>query len=449
MEMIRGDIEQAKAVVEDNKQYEESEMLKERLEWFQDQKLGLIFHWGIYSVAGIVESWQLSEGDEWAREEGWGGDIKKLQTDYWNLYKKFNPVKFNPDEWADIAEKSGIKYLVFTTKHHDGFNMFDTKQSDYKITSPECPFHDNPKANVTKEIFDAFRNHNIGVGVYYSKADWHCPYYWVPGEKAATRHTSYDIKEQPDLWKKFVDFTHAQFKELMSEYGHIDMLWLDAGWVCAPVEDIDMDEIASMARSYQPELIICDRTVGGRHENYITPERCVPDEPLSKPWESGIPLANNWGYVPNDCYKSTREVLHTFIDIVSKGGNFLLGVGPKPDGTLPEKSVKTLLHIGEWLKTNGEGIYGTRAYAPYREGSYAFTQKNNDVYIFYLLEEGEPNLPDYLEFSSGIINNCSSIKMLGTDTELALTQTNETTRIEIPEALRNTDSYACVFKVCN
>lgn len=447
MVLERGDIEKTKLTEDDNQQYEETAMLKDRLQWFQDLKLGLILHWGLYSVAGIVESWQLSEGDEWAREPGFNGDIKKLQQDYWNLNKKFNPTKFNADNWADIAEKAGIKYLVFTTKHHDGFNMFDTKFSDYKITGEDCPFSTDPRANVTSEIFDAFRKHHMGIGVYYSKADWHSPYYWVPGKKAATRNTSYDIKENPELWKKFVNFTHCQFKELMSEYGSVDLLWLDAGWVCPPIEDINMDEIASMARSYQPNLIISDRTVGGRHENYVTPERCVPDQPLDKPWESGIPLADNWGYVPNDNYKSTREVIHTFVDIVAKGGNFLLGVGPKPDGTLPEKSVKTLLEIGEWLKVNGESIYGTRIYSPYREGRFAFTRKNNDLYITYLLEEGEEELPASIKLSKVKIKRVSSVELLGSDRNLNLKEDGGIVSIEIPEDLRNINSYACVFKI--
>jgi len=448
MELKRGDIEQIKNISKAMDNYEETQMLKNRLEWFQDMKLGLILHWGVYAVSGEVESWRLSVGDEWAREPGWKGDIKKLQKDYWNLNKQFNPTLFNPKEWADIAEKSGIKYLVFTTKHHDGFNMYDTKLSDYKVTGEDCPFHNDPRANITSEVFDAFRKRGMCIGAYYSKADWHCPYYWVPGESALTRHTSYNKKENPELWQKYVDFTHGQFKELMSEYGPVDLLWLDAGWVCAPEEDIDMDAIAKMARTYQPELIICDRTVGGRHENYITPERCVPDAPLSKPWESGIPLADNWGYVPNDRYKSVRLVIHTFIDVVAKGGNLLLGIGPKPDGTLPEEAVKSMIAIGEWLNINGEGIYGTRAYAPYRQGQCAFTRKKDDLYVIYLLNEGEDKLPEFIELPGVTINGDGQALLLDSYKSLKITKNSNNSIIEIPEDLRNTKGAACIFKIC-
>ncbi|OPJ64593.1 alpha-L-fucosidase [Clostridium oryzae] len=446
MDLKREDIEQAKYDSIDNNEYEESAMVRKRLEWFQDQKVGLIFHWGVYAVSGVVESWQLSEGDEWARP-GWKGDIKKLQKDYWDMNKKFNPTKFNPDSWAEVAEKAGMKYMVFTTKHHDGFNMFDTKYSDYKVTGKDCPFNNNPRANIVKEVFDAFRKKNIGIGAYYSKADWHCPYYWVPGERALSRYASYDEKENPEMWNKFVEFVHGQFEELMRDYGHVDILWLDAGWVCAPREDIKMDEIAKMARSYQPELLIVDRTVGGRHENYITPERCVPDAPLEKPWESCITMANNWGYVPNDEYKSITEVIHTLVDIVAKGGNLLLGVGPKPDGTLPEEAVNGLLKVGDWLNVNGEAIYGTRAYKPYREGKCAFTQKGNDIYVIYLMDEKEKELPESIEFEKADFTGRKAVSILGSNEGVSLVNEGNITKIVIPKAARKIKDHAVVFKL--
>lgn len=357
---IRGDIEVPKEVELDYRTYPETEMLKERLEWFQDLKLGVIFHYGLYAQAGIVESWQLSEKDLWAREgREFRKDFKQLQLDYWNLIKEFNPEKLQAKKWASICKEAGFKYCIFTTKHHDGFNMYNTLETEYKVGGKQSPF----KRDILKEVFEAFRKEEIATGAYYSKADWYSSFYWLDDDTIKGRHASYDTERYPEIWQRYVSFVHNQIKEITHNYGHVDLLWLDAGWCGQKKEDLEMDRLAEIAREKQPELIIVDRMMGGRHENYVTPERKVPElaEIPNKVWESNIPIGDDWGYVPNDRFKSSQELLETFVDVVSKGGNLILGVGPKPDGTFTDEETKILQEIGNWLNIYGEGIYETRS----------------------------------------------------------------------------------------
>ena len=363
--------------------------VEEKLKWFQDQKIGVIFHWGLYAEAGIVESWQLSKEDEWARGKSWRKDLDTLRKDYWALNQVFDPVNFNPEEWAKQAKATGFKYMIFTTKHHDGFNMYDTKYSDYKITASKSKFHDHQKADIFKHVTEAFRAENIATGAYYSKADWHCPYYWVPGQEAKGRYASYDPLSDPEMWGKFDRFVENQLVEICSDYGPIDILWLDAGWVNSRNEKLSMDKIVQKLRKIKPDMLIVDRTIGGKHENYVTPERKVPEVPPTKVWESNIRLANNWGYVPNDTYKSFDEILQYLLQVVALGGNIIFGVGPKPDGQLPEEALILMKELGKWLNTYGEGIYGTRPTNQLSAPEWYFTAKGDTIYGFTLTKGKE------------------------------------------------------------
>jgi alpha-L-fucosidase len=320
-------------------QTDQPKWLKDRLEWFRSLQFGIIIHWGIYAFWDCCESWPLVPEDEWARNpkmKCWkerNYDLKQFQLDYWNLNKQFNPTKFDPEAWADSFAAAGAKYVCFTTKHHDGFCMWDTATTDYKITGPDCPFHTNPKADVTRHLFDALRDRGLGVSVYFSKADWHCPYYWSPNKPIV--HRGANTLDDPATWEKFVKYTHEQIRELMSNYGKIDILWLDAGWV-AEKEDIRMPELVEMARALQPGLLVANRTVGD-FEDFVTPEREIPDQNLGIPWEACLPLGSNWKYVEGEGFKTATEVRKERETINSRGGNFLLGLGPKPDGTFPEE----------------------------------------------------------------------------------------------------------------
>jgi alpha-L-fucosidase len=419
----------------------------QKLSQWGDKKFGLFMHWGIYSIPGIVESWSInSEDASWIPRDS-TRNYDEYKKWYFDLNKQFNPVKFNPTIWASYAKKAGMQYVVFTTKHHDGFAMFDTKQSEYKITGKDVPFATNPKANLTKEVFSAFRDQGFMIGAYFSKPDWHNEYYWWPRYATPDRNNNYDIRLHPQRWSNFKKFTFNQIEELMSDYGSVDILWLDGGWVRpkatineevlswgAPIpawdQDIDMPNIAQMARAKQPGLIIVDRTVHGEYENYQTPEQKIPEKPLSYPWETCMTMGDAWGYVPNDNYKSTNTLIHLLVDIVAKGGNFLLDVGPKPDGTFPEPVLQRLTEIGNWMDINKESIYATQPIAPYKTANICFTEsKNGSIYALYLLEEKSvtpskiiiktpPKMPKKITLLG--VKATVKFKQLGNDLEVVL-----------------------------
>jgi len=411
-EKIRGDIEEV-APSKELKTYPETELINKKLQWFEDQKIGVIFHWGLYAEAGIVESWQLSEKDEWAREpKAWRDDIKTLQRDYWNLIDDFNPTHFNPTAWAKMCKGAGFRYMIFTTKHHDGFHMWNTVQSDYKICSHRSPC----KVDLYKEVVDAFCNEGLGIGAYYSKADWHSPLYWSKPDTIKDRRADYSPTENPELWDKYVQYVHNELEEITQNYGSIDILWLDAGWCGKDPEDLRMDEIAEKVRKTNKDLLMVDRMMGGRHENYVTPERKIPsyDEIPKQTWESNIPLGNDWGYVPTDVYKSSREIILAIIDVVTKGGNIILGVGPKPDGTFTEESKSMMAEIGKWVSLCGEGIYETRALTDLAgDRTWKMTRKGDCYYGFYIISE-EASSPtslmiDHIEVEGKIIKNVATL----------------------------------------
>lgn len=364
-----------------------------KLEWFQDQKLGLMMHWGIYSELGLVASWALSDQDaDWARTGiDWEVTGEEFKQQYFNLNKTFNPVRFEPEKWAELAKEAGVKYFIFTTKHHDGFCMWDTKYSDYKITAPDCPFHTHKYADVCAHLFEAFRKKGIGIMPYFSKADWHVDSYWKDDTergKFKSRGPSYVPAENPEEWERFVTFTHNQIRELATNYGRLEGMWFDAGWVCEENgQDIRLGEVIEEIRKFQPGMLCADRTVGGPYENYVTPEQCVPEEPLFIPWESNISLGSDFSYQFNDTFKTTRQILNLLIDVVVKGGNLAVNVGPQPDGRIPAENIKTLKEMGAWLSVYGDAIYGTRPCAPYKKDGIGFTKKEDTVYALQPFQE--------------------------------------------------------------
>jgi len=432
----------------------EDKLLKERLEWFQDLKFGFFVHWGIYSQWGCIESWPLVEEDKWARPDDlkpWierDKDIERFKRDYWALNKTFNPTKFNPEKWVEASKYAGMKYFVFTTKHHDGFCMFDTKLTDYRIAASECPYSKSTNPDIALQLFNAFRAQDFGIGVYFSKADWHSPYYWSPESPARTRNPNYDTHENPEKWAKFVDFVRGQIEELMTNYGEVDILWLDAGQVRPPDQDIKMAKLAAMARKHQPELIIVDRTVGGEFENYRTPEQRVPDEPPDYVWESCITMGDQWSYKPDDNYKSTKELIHLLVDIVSKGGNLLLNVGPQPDGELPPVALSRLKEIGDWMAINSEAIYATRPTPPYKEGQRAFTKRGNTTYAIYMTEK-EQDIPPKNISVPILPKQNSDIFILGVKEPLKWNNDEKGINIEIPDSIIQSPpcQHAFVFKI--
>ena len=421
-----------------------------KLDWFQDQKFGLLMHWGPYSQWGVVESWSIcSEDEPWCRRSM--PDYNEYVRKYEELKSTFNPVKFNPDAWAAAARYAGMKYVVFTTKHHDGFCMFDTKQTDYRITDPGCPFHANPDANVTKEIFSSFRKQGFGIGAYFSKPDWHSPYYWNPYWAHGDRNVNYTIDKHPEIWNKFVTYTYNQIEELMTGYGPVDILWLDGGWVNPgnKGQDINMPRIAQMARLHQPGLIVVDRAVGGRYEDYRTPEQQIPEKPPDYVWETCMTMGNSWSYVPNDPYKPTRQLVRLLVDIVAKGGNFLLNIGPSPEGELPPVSLQRLREMGDWMKVNSTAIYATRPVPPYKENNIAFTEmKNGSINAIYMADENDTTMPEKVVVESFTPARGSTVRLLGYDASLEWERVGNGVVISIPSSPRLSPpcKYAWTFR---
>ncbi|MGM0667867.1 MAG: alpha-L-fucosidase, partial [Bacteroidota bacterium] len=333
------------------------------------------------------------------------------------------------------------------------FCMFDTRETDYRITSGKTPFHVNPKADVTKEIFNAFRAEGLWTGAYFSKPDWHSEYYWWPNFATPDRNVNYSVNNYPERWENFVQFTHNQIMELMTGYGSVDILWLDGGWVKkrSPEEvrkayetmniekptrvqnqDIRMDELVEKARKEQPGLIVVDRAVYGKNQNYLTPENTVPEKALPYPWESCIISGGGWSWTPGAKYMSGRKAVHMLTRIVARGGNLLLNVAPGPDGQWDEGAYKLLAEIGAWMDINSEAIYGTRAVEPYEEGQVCYTSKGEDtIYAICLPEEGE-KMPGEISISGIEVPDGSVIEMLGARGKMKWRKKGDECLISIP-----------------
>ncbi len=441
-------------------------LVKEKLEEWQDRKFGLLMHWGLYAELGIVESWALCSEDQPFQDRG-GMPYEDFKEMYFGLIREFNPTRFDPTPWAEAAADAGMRYVVFTTKHHDGFSMWDTRETDFRITGPESPFRDHPRSNVAKEIFEAFRTEGFMTGAYFSKADWHHPDYWSPLWATPNRNNNYDTGKYPEKWQSFKDFTYRQVEELMTTMGPMDILWLDAGWVRPDStindevhswgfdiarweQDIDMPRIAGMARRHQPGLIVVDRTVHGPYEDYRTPEQRVPAGILPYPWETNLTMTQSWGHTFEPEYKSAEQLIHILIDVVSKGGNFLLNVAPTPEGTFEEEAYRRLAEIGDWMEVNGEGIYETRPFQLFGEGeSLRFTQSRDgkDIYIFALEWPGGELVVGSLGAGALRLGEGAEITLLGHEGLLGWTQDNDGLKIGVPAAGREKVQHAWVFRV--
>jgi alpha-L-fucosidase len=432
-----------------------------KLARWQDAKFGLLMHWGTYSQWGVVESWSICPEDEsWCRRDqpDYGAYVKRYEA----LKTTFNPVGFDPAPWARAARAAGMRYVVFTTKHHDGFCMFDSRYTDYKVTSLDCPFHSHPRANVAREIFDAFRAEGFMVGAYFSKPDWHSEYYWWPNFPPRDRNVNYDPVLYPERWEKFRQFTRNQLLELMSDYGPLDILWLDGGWVARVPrsgwrqgyeqnlaqstsghlkrgfinQDIRMDELAAECRRKQPGLIVVDRAVPGKNQNYLTPENQVPERPLAGPWESCITSGGGWSYTPEAVYMGGRQAIHLLVDIVAKGGNLLLNIAPGPDGAWQPGAYALLKEYEAWMKVNAEAIYNTRPLAPYREKDVCLTRLPNGTVYFLVLAGADGAMPATVTVLSHQPASRAAVTLLGAAGGLEWKPAGKGFTVTLPEAVR-------------
>ncbi len=336
---------------------------EQRMRWWHEAKFGMFIHWGLYSVIGQ---------HEWALEmEG----IPIPQ--YEKLAKHFTPQPNAAREWARLAKRAGQKYMVMTTKHHEGFCMFDTKLTDY------CAPKQGPGRDLVREFVEAARAEGLRVGFYYSLMDWHHP----DGARCAT---------DEGARKRFVEYTHGLIRELMSNYGKIDVLWYDVDWPLTP-EQWESERMNKMVFELQPEIIVNNRN--GLPGDFSTPEQHIQASEAGRAWETCMTLNDSWGFQrSDDAWKTPKTIAKNLATCAEGGGNYLLNIGPKPDGSVPEESVRILNTVGEWLSTNGKAIYGTER-GKFSFGTFAqFTRRGNTLYIHVYYWPGQTPAAEWLSF---------------------------------------------------
>jgi alpha-L-fucosidase len=332
-------------------------------QWFDEARFGIFLHWGPYSVRGIEASWPLmSHSNQHMKAE-----------DYESLADEFNPQSYDPKEWARMAKEAGASYIVLTAKHHDGFCLFDTATTDYNAVKR------GPGRDLIAPFVEAAREEGLKVGLYFTTIDWHDPdFAMIPISASiqSPKPNTYD----PDRWWKFHGRFVEQLRELLTGYGRIDLIWFDVPGFGA--DRWRSSEVKTMMLNLQPHLIINDRLPGAG--DYETPEQFVPHHPPEEWWEICMTMNHQWAYHPDaSTYKSEITLLGTLLEVAAKGGNLLLNVGPRPDGTWPEEARARLIAVGRWLSRWGESIYGTKRapkhYPPVFYGP--MTTKDNIIYL--------------------------------------------------------------------
>ena len=337
----------------------------EAIKHWRDARFGMFIHWGPVSLTG--------------REIGWSRGQQTPVEEYDNLYKKFNPVKFNADEWVAVAKAAGMKYMVLTTKHHDGFCLWDTKQTDHNIMN--TPF----KRDVTRDLAEACKKAGIAFGVYYSTCDWYHPDFPLtsPGGRTVRPTSNLD---------RYNEYLLAQTKELLTNYGPLFTLWYD---VPQKFDATRGARIINMARAIQPDIVINNRI--GHKGDYDTPEQKIGGFQMDRPWETCMTICNQWAWKPDDKMKSLDQCIGTLIQTNGGDGNLLFNVGPTPEGEIEARQIDRLKEMGAWLKVNGEAIYGTRGGPIKPTKVLASTRKGNKIFLHVMKWDGDgitiPALP--------------------------------------------------------
>ncbi len=316
--------------------------------WFDTARFGMFVHWGHSSQQGIELSWPLVGGIA-ALSEGQSVPVEQ----YHASAATFNPTKWDPRALAQRAKRCGMQYAVFTTKHHDGYSMFHTKHSQHSIE------HSPYGRDIVREFFDALRAEGLRVGVYFSLIDWYHPDYprFTEADKPYGMLGQWP-RPQPEAWERFIEFMFAQVRELLTDYGKIDVIWFDGGWE-RRAKQWKSNELETMIRTLQPGILINERLPG--IGDFDTPEQFVPPQPPARPWETCMTMNESWAYNPDDTkWKSPRRIIHTLCEVAARGGNLLLNVGPTGEGALPGEIGERLDAIETWMARNGESIVGTQ-----------------------------------------------------------------------------------------
>ena len=352
-----------------------------RMKWWHDAKFGMFIHFGLYS--------------QHARHE-WAMETEAIPiTEYTPLAQQFNPAPGFARKWAKLAKAAGMKYMVMTTKHHEGFCNFDTKLTDY------CATKQGPKRDLVREYVEAARAEGLHVGFYYSLMDWHHP----DGALCATNEASR---------QRFVAYTHGLIRELLTNYGKIDVLWYDVSWPL-DVKGWESEKMNKMVFELQPDIIVNNRNhLPG---DFSTPEQKIVAETNGRAWESCMTLNDSWGYQrADDNWKTSKTIIRNLITCVRDGGNYLLNVGPRPDGSIPEESVEVLTDVGRWMDVNGDSIYQSELCGPRRSNYASFTRTGNTLYMHvHFWPGGDVAI-------SGLKTRVKSARLLKTNQTVAVSQ---------------------------
>jgi len=364
---------------------ETTEEKEERMEWFAEAKLGIFIHWGIYAVDGVSESWSFYN------------NYLPYDT-YMKQADGFTASKYKPEEWARLIKESGARYTVITTKHHDGMALWDTKSSPLSVVK-NTPAGRDLIAPFVKEV----RKQNLRLGLYFSLLDWSHEDY----PNITRTSTRYNINDAPTRWQRFVNFNMSQLTELNKSFKP-DLYWFDGDWE-QTAEAWHASEIIKLLRAGNKNVIVNSRIQG--YGDYATPEQGVPvTRPDSKYWELCMTMNDSWGYQPTDTnYKTPYMLLRTFVDCLSNGGNMLLDIGPKEDGTIPEEQKAILKEFGRWTAKHKEAIYETRAGIPAEHfQGYTSLNKSGDILYLYL-----PYRPNGCVEVKGLVNKVNRVWVVG------------------------------------
>ena len=364
----------------------------QRMRWWHAAKFGMFVHFGVYSTI---------ERHEWVMEdEAWP------IGPYTQHAVNFKPALNCPRTWAKLAKQAGMKYMVLTTKHHEGFCHFDTKLTNY------CAPKQGPGRDVVREYVDAARAEGLHVGFYYSLMDWHHP----DGARCATDEAAR---------RRFVDYTHGLIRDILTNYGKIDVLWYDVAWPL-DAEGWESEKMNQMVFQLQPEIIVNNRNK--LQGDFSTPEQKIVAETNGRAWESCMTLNDSWGYQrADDNWKSSRTVIRNLIQCARDGGNYLLNIGPKPDGSIPEESVRILSEVGRWMEVNGDTIYKSDLCQVRRSNYASFTRTGNTLYMHVHFWPGE-----YVAIG-GLKVKVKSARLLKTGAEVKFTQDEFQTKfIDLP-----------------
>ena len=374
----------------------------QRTAWWHQAKFGMFIHWGLYSVIGQ---------HEWAKEVE-GIPIPQYEL----LAKHFTPRPNAARDWARLAKAAGQKYMVMTTKHHEGFCHWDTKLTDY------CAPKQGPGRDLVREFVDAARAEGLRVGFYYSLMDWHHPDGAI-------------CKTDPAARRRFVDYTHGLIRELMTNYGKIDVLWYDVDWPLN-AQEWESDRMNQMVFELQPEIIVNNRN--GLEGDFATPEQEIRAAQSGRAWETCMTLNDSWGFNRfDDAWKTPKTIVSNLATCARGGGNYLLNIGPKPDGSIPEESVTVLEAVGQWLTTNGKAIYETERGNFSWNTNANYTRRGNTLYIHQQFWPGHTPAAEWIPFFQpeavigigGLKAKVLSAKLLKTGQSIQFTQDDQSFRL--------------------